>query len=54
MDAEFYVKALKEALATYGSPEIFNTDQGAQFTRAAFTSVLKHNDIKISMDDKGR
>ena len=44
----------RKAIDRYGAPEIFNTDQGAQFTRAAFTSVLKHNDIKISMDGKGR
>ena len=46
--------ALEEALARYGAPEIFNTDQGAQFTSEAFTEVLKAHDIKISMDGKGR
>jgi putative transposase len=53
MEASFCVEALEEALAKYGKPEIFNTDQGAQFTGAAFTSVLKRNDIAISMDGKG-
>ena len=54
MDSEFCVAALQEALARYGSPEIFNTDQGAQFTADAFTSVLKAHGIAISMDGKGR
>jgi putative transposase len=54
MDSDFCVDALQEAIDRYGAPEIFNTDQGAQFTSEAFTSVLKHNDIKISMDGKGR
>ena len=54
MDTDFCIEALEEALATYGSPEIFNTDQGAQFTSDAFTSVLKDADVKISMDGKGR
>ena len=53
MEASFCVEALEEALAKYGKPEIFNTDQGSQFTGAAFTSVLKRNDIAISMDGKG-
>lgn len=53
MEASFCVEALEEALANYGKPEIFNTDQGSQFTGAAFTSVLKRNDIAISMDGKG-
>jgi putative transposase len=53
MDAAFCVEALEEALARYGKPEIFNTDQGSQFTGAAFTGVLAKNDIKISMDGKG-
>jgi putative transposase len=43
-----------DALATYGRPQIFNTDQGCQFTSEAFTSVLQANDIRISMDGKGR
>jgi len=54
MDAGFCVEALEEALARYGRPEIFNTDQGSQFTSAAFTSVLRDADIRISMDGRGR
>ena len=46
--------ALKEALHRHDVPEIFNTDQGAQFTSEAFTKVLKAAEIKISMDGKGR
>lgn len=53
MEAAFCVEALEEALARYGKPEIFNTDQGSQFTGAAFTGVLTANDIRISMDGKG-
>lgn len=55
MDTRFCVEALEEAIKKYGCPEIFNTDQGSQFTSEEFTSVLKDdNDIKISMDGKGR
>lgn len=54
LDASFCVEALAEALARYGSPEIFNTDQGSQFTSEDFTKVLRGRDIKISMDGKGR
>lgn len=54
MDTSFCVDALEEAIEQYGPPEIFNTDQGAQFTSEEFTSVLKRNEIKISMDGKGR
>ena len=54
MDVGFCVEALKEALARYGKPEIFNTDQGSQFTSFAFTGVLQAADIKISMDGRGR
>lgn len=54
LDTEFCVEALEEALARYGAPEIFNTDQGAQFTSQAFTDVLKRHEITISMDGKGR
>jgi len=54
MDSDFCVDALEEALAAYGSPEIFNTDQGAQFTSDAFTGVLKDAGVDISMDGKGR
>src|SRR6516164_1705201 len=53
MEASFCVAALEEALAKYGKPEIFNTDQGSQFTGAAFTGVLASNGIAISMDGKG-
>ena len=54
LDSEFCVEALEEALACYGAPEIFNTDQGAQFTSEAFTDVLKAHGVAISMDGKGR
>ena len=54
LDARFCVEALEKALQTYGTPEIFNTDQGAQYTSEDFTSVLKKHEIKISMDGKGR
>lgn len=54
LSADFCVEALEEALQKYGSPEIFNTDQGCQFTSLEFTSVLKEHGIKISMDGKGR
>jgi putative transposase len=54
MDAAFCVEALSEALDKYGKPEIFNTDQGSQFTSTAFTDVLRDADIQISMDGRGR
>lgn len=54
MEADFCVSALERAIRLYGTPEIFNTDQGSQFTSEAFTGVLKQNHIKISMDGKGR
>jgi putative transposase len=54
LDADFCVEALEEALQRYGSPEIFNTDQGAQFTSKAFTDLLKDNAVSISMDGRGR
>ena len=54
MDSDFCVSALERAIRIYGQPEIFNTDQGSQFTSKAFTDVLKQNAIKISMDGKGR
>tara|TARA_B110000008_G_C16876573_1_gene527046 strand:- start:55 stop:885 length:831 start_codon:yes stop_codon:yes gene_type:complete len=54
MDADFCVEALKEALAKYGTPEIFNTDQGSQFTSGAWIDVLTEAKVKISMDGKGR
>ncbi len=53
MEASFCVETLEEALARYGKPKIFNTDQGSQFTGTAFTEVLLRNEIKISMDGKG-
>jgi putative transposase len=54
MDASFCVEALEEALARYGKPQIFNTDQGSQFTSFDFTGVLKGADVTISMDGRGR
>jgi len=54
MTSDFCVAALVEALALYGTPEIFNTDQGAQFTSDAFTSVLRDAGVAISMDGVGR
>jgi putative transposase len=54
LDAAPCVEALEEALTHYGTPEIFNSDQGCQFTSGHFTDVLKDNGIKISMDGKGR
>jgi putative transposase len=54
METGFCVEALREALDRYGSPEIFNTDQGVQFTSEAFTGVLASSGIRISMDGKGR
>ena len=53
MEADFCVEALEEALAKHGRPEIFNSDQGSQFTSEAFTGVLIKNQIAISMDGKG-
>ena len=53
MEADFCVEALEEALARFGKPEIFNTDQGSQFTSMAFTSVLLREEIAISMDGRG-
>lgn len=54
MEADFCVLALEEALRKYGKPEIFNTDQGSQFTSETFTGVLQERGIKISMDGRGR
>jgi putative transposase len=53
MEAAFCVETLEDALVRHGKPQIFNTDQGSQFTGAAFTGVLAAHDIKISMDGKG-
>ena len=54
MDVEFCIAALEEALARFGRPEIFNTDQGSQFTSPRFTGVLQESDVRISMDGRGR
>lgn len=54
MDTEFCVSALERSLRLHGAPEIFNTDQGAQYTSKKFTGVLQDNDVKIRMDGKGR
>jgi len=54
MEADFCVAALEEAMIRYGRPDIFNTDQGSQFTSFAFTSTLKDASIRISMDGRGR
>jgi putative transposase len=54
MDAGFCVEALEDAMARYGRPEIFNTDQGSQFTSLDFTGVLKDAGVAISMDGRGR
>jgi putative transposase len=53
MEADFCIEALQEALAKHGKPEIFNTDQGSQFTCSEFIGELAKHDIKISMDGKG-
>ena len=54
MDVGFCIEAVKEALAIHGPPEIFNSDQGSQFTSTEFTDVLKAAEVKISMDGRGR
>ncbi len=54
METDFCIEALEEALALHGTPEIFNTDQGSQFTSTDFTQVLVDHKIQISMDGKGR
>ena len=53
MDTQFCVDAVEQALGK-GKPEIFNTDQGCQFTSQSFTGLLKSNEIRISMDGRGR
>ena len=53
MDTSFCTEAVEEAIAKYGKPEIFNTDQGSQFTSSAFTGLLLEHGIRISMDGKG-
>lgn len=54
MEVEFCKSVVLEAIEKYGTPEIFNTDQGSQYTSVEFTDLLKNNNIKISMDGKGR
>jgi putative transposase len=54
LGADFCAEALEEALSCYGRPEIFNTDQGSQFTSDDFTGILKRHGVRISMDGKGR
>jgi putative transposase len=54
LDTSFCIEALEEAIRIYGTPEIFNTDQGSQFTSDDFTGFLKEHHIRISMDGKGR
>ena len=54
MDKEFCISALERAIRIYGTPDIFNTDQGSQFTSKAFRDVLENRGVKISMDGKGR
>ncbi|WP_347882568.1 DDE-type integrase/transposase/recombinase, partial [Staphylococcus aureus] len=50
---DFCIEALEEALTRFGAPEIFNTDQGSQFTSMAFTAVLHREKVAISMDGRG-
>lgn len=54
LDTSFCVEALQDALQRYGQPQIFNTDQGAQFTSEVFTAVLQEHNVQISMDGRGR
>lgn len=54
MSADWCSQVLEEAIAKHGKPEIFNTDQGSQFTSEVFINILKNNEIQISMDGKGR
>jgi putative transposase len=54
LDNSFCIDALEEAIVRYGTPDIFNTDQGSQFTSLDFTDILSQNGIKISMDGRGR
>jgi putative transposase len=54
MDTIFCIDCLKESLLTHGRPEVFNSDQGSQFTSEAFTGVLKREGVVISMDGRGR
>jgi putative transposase len=54
MEAVFCVDCLEDALRIHGKPEVFNSDQGSQFTSDAFTGVLKRESVTISMDGRGR
>jgi len=54
LDTSFCTEALEEAISRYGTPQLFNTDQGSQFTSDDFTGILKKHDVRISMDGKGR
>jgi putative transposase len=54
LDTSFCIEALEEAIMKYGTPEIFNSDQGSQFTSEAFTGILNSHGIGISMDSRGR
>jgi putative transposase len=54
LDTSFCIEALEEAISCYGTPQIFNTDQGSQFTSDAFIQILKNHNIMISMDGRGR
>ena len=53
LETDFCIEAVEEAVARYGKPDIFNTDQGSQFTSEAFTGLLKQHGIRISMDGQG-
>lgn len=53
LTADFCVEAVEQAIARYGTPEIFNTDQGSQFSSAAVLELLRKNSIRISMDGRG-
>ena len=54
LDTSFCIDAVEEAIALYGTPQLFNTEQGSQFTSDDFTDMLKERGIKISMDGRGR
>lgn len=54
LDVSFCIESLEEAMLKYGTPDIFNTDQGSQFTSVEFTSILTNHGIRISMDSRGR
>ena len=53
MEPDFCIVAVEESLHRYGAPDIFNTEQGSQFTSSAFTGILQQHGIRISMDGKG-